>query len=88
MQRAGALTEDGQQKMQPRTQRPNPGGGKRTGIAQFFRQVMAEMHKVLWPPRSEIINYTVVTIVSLALIGVLIYLFDVVFLRGVQYLYR
>jgi preprotein translocase subunit SecE len=32
-------------------------------IIQFFRDVKAEMTKVIWPTRSEVIRYTVTVIV-------------------------
>ena len=32
-------------------------------IALFFRQVVAEMRKVVWPTRNELITYTIVVLV-------------------------
>lgn len=37
--------------------------GKRTSPALFVRQVIAELRKVIWPTRSELINYTIVSLV-------------------------
>lgn len=35
----------------------------RTPPAQFLREVRAELRKVAWPTRTEVINYTVVVLV-------------------------
>jgi preprotein translocase subunit SecE len=31
-------------------------------ISLFYRQVMAELHKVIWPTRKELVTYTTVVI--------------------------
>ncbi len=36
------------------------GGGPRTGPVTFFRQVMAELRKVVWPTQQELSTYFVV----------------------------
>lgn len=35
----------------------------RTPPAQFLREVRAELRKVAWPSRSEVVNYTIVVLV-------------------------
>ena len=41
-------------------------------IVQFFRDVRAEMSKVIWPSRRDTIRYTVTVIVfSIAMSGIL-----------------
>lgn len=37
--------------------------GARTTPALFFRQVVAELRKVIWPTRRELITYTTVALV-------------------------
>jgi preprotein translocase subunit SecE len=43
------------------------GGGRFTGvfgrIALYYRQVVAELRKVIWPTRKELITYTAVVLV-------------------------
>jgi preprotein translocase subunit SecE len=45
------------------------GGGRapkrksRTTPARFFRQIVAELRKVIWPTRKELFTYTVVCLV-------------------------
>ena len=43
--------------------RPKPGGpvkDTRTSPALFLRQIIAELRKVIWPTRKELVTYTVV----------------------------
>jgi preprotein translocase subunit SecE len=48
-----------------------PGGSGRAGgkfsypqrIANYNRQVVAELRKVLWPTRNELVTYTIVSVV-------------------------
>ena len=37
--------------------------GKRTSLATFYRQVIAELRKVVWPTRPQVINYFWVVLV-------------------------
>jgi preprotein translocase subunit SecE len=44
---------------------------KRTSPALFYRQVVAELRKVIWPTRKELISYTtIVLIFVLIMIGI------------------
>ena len=46
--------------------RPKPGGpakDSRTSPALFVRQVVAELRKVIWPTRKELITYTTVSVI-------------------------
>ncbi len=45
-------------------------------MARFFRQVAAEMRKVVWPTRSQLITYTAVVIVFVSLFALLVLGFD------------
>ena len=54
-------------------------GGTRT----FVRQVLAELRKVIWPGRRELITYTTVVIVFVAFIVALVAGLDLLFAQGV-----
>ena len=43
--------------------KPGPGKRDRTTPALFLRQVIAELRKVIWPTRQELVTYTTVAIV-------------------------
>ncbi|MBE3591271.1 MAG: preprotein translocase subunit SecE [Firmicutes bacterium] len=44
--------------------------------AKFFREVLAEMRKIVWPTRRETAIYTGVVIGTVALVAVSIWIFD------------
>ena len=55
-------------------------GAERRGlfarIALFWRQVVAELKKVVWPTRSELITYTTVVVVFVAIVMAFILVVD------------
>ena len=53
-------------------------------ILLFYRQVVAEMRKVVWPTRQELITYTVVVIVFVVSFALLVLAFDVGVARAVK----
>jgi preprotein translocase subunit SecE len=50
-------------------------------ITQFLRDVRIEMKKVIWPSRPEVINYTLVVLITVAVVTSYILVLDVVLLR-------
>jgi preprotein translocase subunit SecE len=55
---------------------PNAPRKKRTSPALFIRQILAELRKVVWPTRSELMTYTGVVIVFVVFICAIVALFD------------
>lgn len=43
----------------------------------YFRESRLEMRKVVWPSRRETLVYTLVVVVSTAIVGLVIWVFDV-----------
>jgi preprotein translocase subunit SecE len=74
-----------------RTPAPSPAGGgrgaRRPGmgnrLATYNRQVVAELRKVIWPTRNELVTYTIVSIVFVTAMVALVALYDFVFTKGV-----
>jgi preprotein translocase subunit SecE len=58
-----------------------PGLGAR--LALFYRQVIAELRKVIWPTRRELITYTTVVIVFVAAVAAIVAVYDLIFAKGV-----
>ena len=52
-------------------------------LALFLRQVVAELRKVIWPTRKELVTYTIVVIVFVAVMAAIVAAYDFVFTRGV-----
>lgn len=75
------------------TPRPNPKAAalaqkkERTKPRQFVKEVIAELKKVAWPSRQEVIAYSLVVLVSSIVIAALIFAMDFVFTQAVLTLY-
>jgi len=50
-------------------------------LSLFFRQVIAELRKVIWPTRNELINYTVIVIVFVSVMAAIVAGLDYVFTK-------
>ncbi len=48
-------------------------------IKNFFVNVKSEMSKVSWPSRDELLNSTVVVIVSVGILAAFIYVIDLIY---------
>ena len=62
-------------------------GGFFSRIALFIRQVIAELRKVIWPTRKELIAYTTVVIVFVLIMAGIVALLDYVFTQGVLFVF-
>ena len=56
-----------------------PGLGAR--LALFYRQVVAELRKVVWPTRKELLTYTWVVIVFVSVVATIVAIFDLAFAK-------
>ena len=65
----------------PRSRNDKPGLFAR--ISLFIREVIAELRKVIWPTRKELITYTGVVIVFVVVMAGIVALLDFLFSRGV-----
>ena len=52
---------------------------RRTSPATFYRQVVAELRKVVWPTQQQLITYFVVVLVFVAVIMAIVSLLDLGF---------
>lgn len=52
---------------------------KRTGVGQFLKEVRAELRKVQWPSRKELVGYTIVVIVSVVVLTSYVFGLDLFF---------
>ena len=56
-------------------------GAKKGKVSTYFKGVKAEMKKVIWPTKKELVNYTGVVILISAIVGLVVWLLDTVILR-------
>ena len=54
---------------------------------QFFRESYAELKKVIWPNRDEVLASTKVVIVSTLIIALALWLVDFVIYQGIDLLF-
>ena len=61
---------------------------RRTGkrISKWFREMRAELKKVVWPTKKQVLQNTVVVLISVLVIGVFIWIFDAISNLIVQWL--
>ncbi|MCX2181074.1 MULTISPECIES: preprotein translocase subunit SecE [unclassified Streptomyces] len=56
-------------------------------LALFYRQVIAELRKVVWPTRSQLTTYTTVVIVFVVIMIGLVTVIDYGFQEAVKYVF-
>jgi preprotein translocase subunit SecE len=77
----------------PESQRKTRKGGKRGKrgplgrLALFYRQIVAELRKVVWPTRSQLTTYTTVVIVFVVVMIGLVTVIDYGFQEAVKYVF-
>ena len=64
-----------------------PARGDRPGrirnIGTFYKQVVAELRKVIWPTRKELVTYTTVVVFFVLVMVAIIAVFDLIFGKAV-----
>lgn len=56
-----------------------PGTAKKFDIVRSFRETRAEVRKVSWPNRKELLQHTEVVVTSIILVGAILWLVDMAF---------
>lgn len=56
--------------------RERSGPEKRTSLPTFYRQVVAELRKVVWPTREQLVTYFIVVMVFVAIMMTIVSLLD------------
>ncbi len=68
--------------MATQTNTNNP--GKTQDMGKFFRGVKSELKKVNWPTRKDLINYTMIVLVTCAIAAVGVWIADTIFGKTLQ----
>ena len=53
-------------------------------IGKWFRELKSECRKIVWPTREQTVNNTLVVLASVVIIGIFIWVLDIVFGLGIQ----
>ncbi|WP_232663719.1 preprotein translocase subunit SecE [Pseudonocardia sp. TRM90224] len=56
-------------------------------LNRFLREVVAELRKVIWPSRKQLVTYTIVVLVFVSFMVALVALLDYLFGQGVLFLF-
>ena len=83
MQRSGA-----DQRPAPQKRAAAAPERERTGPVAYIREVRQEMRKVAWPTREEVINSSLVVLVSVIVLATIIFGYDYVSSKFVLFLYE
>ena len=76
LKKRGEIDDDGQpqsQRRQQPAQRPNE---PRPTVREYVGEVRSELRKVAWPTREEVINYSIVVLITLVVVTTFIGLLD------------
>ncbi len=88
LQKQGQIDADGNAIATRRDGRPQGAPPERIGPAQYVREVRSELRRVNWPSRREVINYTIVVMITLITLTAFIAGLDYVFGEGILRLLR
>ena len=88
MQRQGQLAPDGTPARREPTRPAARPPKERIGATEYFRQVRAELRKVAWPSRGEVVNYSIIVLVALLVLTALIFFLDYVFGKAIIFLFQ
>jgi len=56
-------------------------------LRRYFREVIAELRKVIWPNRKQLTTYTIVVVVFVTVMTAFIFGMDLAFVQGVSWLF-
>ena len=51
-------------------------------IVKFFKEIKSEMKKVVWPSRKQVTNNTLIVLAVVVLVGLVIWVLDLLFQYG------
>jgi preprotein translocase subunit SecE len=91
LQKQGQVGADGAptSRKRPAPQAPRPASREqRTGPIQFLREVRSELRKVAWPSRPEVINYSIIVLITVVVLTTYIALLDLAFGEAVFNLFE
>ncbi len=80
LQRQGQMDSEGNPIATRRENRPAK--TERVTPREYVSEVRSEMNRVIWPTRSELINYTIVVVITFAFVTGLVAVLDYLFAEG------
>ena len=88
LQRQGQLGPDGAPARVKRPPQPTRAPAQeRTSPRTFLKEVRAELRKVAWPTRSEVVNYSIIVLIAVVILTAFIAALDFAFGEAVLSLF-
>jgi preprotein translocase subunit SecE len=84
LKRTGALDAEGKA---TRAARPAPKKTERVGPVQYLREVREELRKVAWPKRPEVVRYSIIVVITVAVYTAMVGGFDYAFTKFTEWFY-
>jgi preprotein translocase subunit SecE len=88
MRRDQRAQERAQARGAPRAPVPVQQKRERVGLRQYLREIQAELKRVMWPTRAEVITYSIVVIFVVSLLTGVVFLLDLGFAQAIVELFR
>ena len=79
----GSASRDGGGAERTKRESGRAGGGRIRNIGTFYKQVVAELRKVIWPTRKELVTYTTVVVFFVLVMVAVVAVFDLAFGKSV-----
>ena len=70
-----------------RTERSKGSSNPFKALRKYFREVVAELRKVIWPNRKQMVTYTAVVLIFVIFMVALISGVDLGFVKGIDWLF-
>jgi preprotein translocase subunit SecE len=86
MQRQKTATPDRAEAVRQRRSSLEQQRKKRTPIRVFLKEVRAELRKVNWPTREELVGYTIVVLVAVVVLTSFVFGLDIGFSRSILHI--
>ncbi|NNE72254.1 MAG: preprotein translocase subunit SecE [Acidimicrobiales bacterium] len=88
LKKRGEIDDEGAPVARKRPQPNRQVQQDRTSPGQFVKEVRQELRKVVWPTRSETINYSIIVLITVTVLTAIVAGFDWVFAELVNLLFR
>ena len=57
-------------------------------VVQFFKESVAELKKVVWPGRDDVVSSVKVVLVSTIIVAIVLGLLDLLFVSGMNFVFK
>lgn len=74
-------------KARSKAEKAEGSGGPFGRLGRFFREVISELRKVIWPTRKELLTYTAVVVVFLVVMLAIVGTLDFLYAKGVLFVF-